>query len=94
MILETKYIDSDGKEYIVNNNNNGTGVKLIAAFIVTIIVSVLVGAGGLLLFFHFNPEYVSKKVTVSNINYLIQYGRIDKTITDRGLCVSKNRNQI
>ena len=67
MILETKIIDSDGKEYIVNNNNNnGMGIKLIAAFIVTIIVSVLVGAGGLLLFFHFNPDYVSKKVT--NIN--------------------------
>ena len=42
MILETKIIDSDGKEYIVNNNNNnGMGIKLIAAFIVTIIVSVL-----------------------------------------------------
>ena len=39
----------------------------------------------------FASEYVSKKVTASNINYLIQYGRIDKTITDRGLCVSKNQ---
>lgn len=38
----------------------------------------------------FASEYVGKEVTVSNINYLIQYGRIDKTITDKGLCVSKN----
>lgn len=39
----------------------------------------------------FASEYIGKEVTVSNINYLIQYGRIDKTITDRGLCVSKNQ---
>lgn len=39
----------------------------------------------------FASEYVGKEVTVSNINYLIQYGRIDKTLTSRGLCVSKNQ---
>lgn len=39
----------------------------------------------------FASEYVGKEVTVSNINYLIQYGRIDKILTNRGLCVSKNQ---
>jgi hypothetical protein len=39
----------------------------------------------------FATKHVGKEVTVSNINYLIQYGRIDKMITGRGLCVSKNQ---
>ena len=39
----------------------------------------------------FASSYVGKEVTPSNINYLIQYGRIDKISTDKGLCVSKNQ---
>ena len=39
----------------------------------------------------FATSYVGKEVTASNINYLIQYGRIDRITTDRGLCVSKKQ---
>ena len=41
----------------------GFGLKLVAAFIVTIILSVMVGAGGLLFFFHLYPDYASKTIT-------------------------------
>ena len=57
----------------------GFGIKLIAAFIVTIILSVLVGAGGLLVFFHLNPDYVSKKVT--NISKLEK----EVTVNENGI---------
>ena len=62
-----------------NESKKGFGIKLVAAFIVTIIISVLVGAGGLLLFFHFNPDFVSKKVT--NISKLEK----EVTVNENGI---------
>ncbi|MCL2019305.1 MAG: site-specific DNA-methyltransferase [Oscillospiraceae bacterium] len=34
-------------------------------------------------------EYVRREITVSNISYLIQYGRIRKLNSNRGVCVSR-----
>lgn len=39
----------------------------------------------------FATSFVGKEVTVSNINYLIQYGRVDKYTTANGLCVSREQ---
>ena len=52
---------------------------LIVIFIVTIIFSVLLGAGGLLVFFKFNPEYI--KDTVTNITK----SEKEVTVTDTGI---------
>ena len=47
----------------METKKSGLVIKLIAAFVVTIIISVLVGAGGLLMFFHMYPDYASKTIT-------------------------------
>ena len=52
---------------------------LVIVFIVTIIFSVLLGAGGLLVFFKFNPEYI--KDTVTNITK----SEKEVTVTDTGI---------
>ena len=39
----------------------------------------------------FATEFTSKKVTESNISYLIQYGRIDKIEKNGVICVDKNQ---
>ncbi len=75
--METKIIDENGQEHIVQKK--GSGAKLVAAFIVTIVLSVMVGAGGLLLFFHMYPDYVSKKVTN------ITKSEKEVTVTDTGI---------
>ena len=53
--------------------------KIIALFVLTVIISVLMGAGGVLLFFHYNPGYTSN--TVTNINKTEK----EVTVTDTGI---------
>lgn len=53
--------------------------KIIALFVLTVIISVLMGASGVLLFFHYNPGYTSN--TVTNINKTEK----EVTVTDTGI---------
>lgn len=61
-----------------NNSKKGTG-KLVAAFFISIIIAVLIGAGGLLLLFHFFPDFA--RDTVTNITQTQK----EVTVTDTGI---------
>ena len=62
------------------NNKNGLGVgKVIALIIFTAIISVLIGAGALLLIFHFYPDFA--RDTVTNITKTEK----EVTVTDTGI---------
>ncbi len=63
-----------------NNKNSGLGVgKIIALIIFTAIISVLIGAGSLLLLFHFYPDFA--RDTVTNITK----SEKEVTVVDNGI---------
>lgn len=65
-----------------NNNNKGSGIgvgKVIVLILFTAIISVLIGAGSLLLVFHFFPDFA--RDTVTNITKTEK----EVTVTDTGI---------
>ena len=60
-------------------NRGVSGGKLVAIFIVTVILSVLIGAGSMVLVFHFYPDLT--RDTVTNVTRLEK----EVSITDKGI---------
>ncbi len=77
---ELKYDESTIVKNTESKKNNGIGAgKVIALIIFTAIISVLIGAGALLLLFHFYPDFA--RDTVTNITKTEK----EVTVTDTGI---------